>query len=78
MHELTGQLYQHCFSNRFTGQIVKTEPVRPEADSAWVETLARANQSLDRWEDDWQVLQSMPNGQLIARRGGTTRTMGNL
>ena len=74
MHELTGQLYQHCFSNRFTGQIVKTEP-RPESDGVWLESLARANQSRDRWEDGWQVLQGMSNGQFIARRGGTTRTL---
>jgi hypothetical protein len=75
MNELTGQLYQHCFSNRFSGQIVKSEEPRTENDAAWPETLARANQSRDRWEDGWQVLQSMPNGQLIARRGDTTRML---
>jgi hypothetical protein len=75
MHELTGQLYQHCFSNRFTGQILKTQPVRAEEDGAWMKSLARANQSRDRWEDGWQVLEGMSNGQLIARRGGTTRML---
>ena len=75
LSELTGQLYQHCFSNRFTGQITKSEQPRPENDAAWPETLARANQSRDRWDDGWQVLQSMPNGQLIASRGATTRML---
>ena len=75
LSELTGQLYQHCFSNRFTGQIAKSEAPRPENDAAWPETLARANQSRDRWEDGWQVQQSMPNGQLIAKRGATTRML---
>jgi hypothetical protein len=75
MNELTGQLYQHCFANRFTGQIVKSDTPRPDSDGAWSERLARANQSRDRWEDGWQVLQSMPNGQLIARRGAITRML---
>jgi hypothetical protein len=73
--ELTGQFYQHCFSNRFTSQIARSELPRPESDAEWVETLSRANQSRERWEDGWQVLHSMPNGQLVAKRGATMRML---
>src|SRR5262249_4238495 len=66
--ELTSRLYQTCFTQRFTGRIETPEQV-PENDAAWMEALSRANQSHERWEDGWQALQSMPNGQVIARRG---------
>jgi hypothetical protein len=75
MNELASHLYQHCFSNRFTGRIVASEIPRPVSNAAWSEELAGANQSRDRWEDDWQVLQTPSAGQLIARRGATTRLL---
>ena len=76
MAELTNQLYLHCFSNRFTGQIARTEPPRFEKDAAWVESLSRANHGRDRWEDGWRVMQGMPNGQVVAKRGAETRMLG--
>jgi len=76
MNELVSQLYQHCFSNRFTGEIAKSEMPRPDIDSQWVETLSRANQSRERWEDGWRVAHGMPNGQVVASRGATTRILG--
>jgi hypothetical protein len=73
--ELTGELYQHCFSRRFTGQIGRNKMAHGENDAAWVNTLSLANQSRERWEDAWQVMHSMPNGQLLAHRGGKTRML---
>jgi hypothetical protein len=73
MSELTGQLYEHCFSHRFTGQVAPSETRLPEKDSAWGQILARANQSQERWEGSWQVVHSMPNGQVLARRGVAVR-----
>lgn len=76
MSELTGQLYQHCFSNRFRAYIAHSEtPHTANNDTEWIEVLSRANRSRERWEDDWQVVQSMPNGQVMAKRGATTRTL---
>ncbi|HEY6346018.1 MAG TPA: T3SS effector HopA1 family protein [Bryobacteraceae bacterium] len=44
-------------------------------DAVWIESLSRANQSRERWEDGWQTLASMPGGQVIARRGSLTRVL---
>ncbi|HUI56548.1 MAG TPA: T3SS effector HopA1 family protein [Bryobacteraceae bacterium] len=76
MNELISQLYQHCFSNRFKGEIAKSEMPRPDIDAQWMETLSRANQSRERWEDGWKVAHGMPNGQVVAIRGATTRILG--
>jgi hypothetical protein len=75
MNELILQLYHHCFSNRFSGEPTPDEPPHPPSDPEWVESLARANLSRERWEDGWQVLQSMPNGHVAAKRGNTARTL---
>ena len=74
--EFVQQLYLHCFSNRFTGRIAAAEPPRFEPDPAWVDSLARANRGHERWEDGWLVVQGMPNGQVLARRGAETRILG--
>ncbi len=75
MSELTGYLYQHCFSNRFTGQIAHSEIPTAKIDAEEVEILARANQSRERWEDDWRVVDSARNGQVISKRGATMRML---
>ena len=75
MSELISQLYQHCFSNRFEGPIAKSDMPRFQSDAEWVEALSRANQSRERWEDAWRIVQGMPNGQVIATRGDITRML---
>jgi hypothetical protein len=75
MTELIGQLYQHSYSNRFTGQVVKTQMARPEIDAEWLETLSQANSSRERWEDGWQVAHTTPHGQAVARRGAINRIL---
>lgn len=77
MSELVSKLYEHCFSNRFAGSLPDASPRPPlEKDAAWLDRLSRANQSRERWEDGWQVLQPMSNGQLLANRGESTRLLG--
>jgi hypothetical protein len=75
MGELVGMLYQYCFCHKFTGriEIEKSEPSVPANDASWAETLARANQSRERWEDAWEVVHAMPNGHIVAKRGGIVR-----
>lgn len=75
MSELTGQLYDHCFSRRFSGQIAATETLQFENGAASIEALSRANDSRERWEDGWQVMQGMSNGQVLASRGGKVRAL---
>lgn len=75
MNELVMQLYHQCFANRFTGQAGSDELPRAASDPEWVDSLARANQSRERWEDGWQVMHDMPNGHVVAKRGKTGRTL---
>ena len=75
MNELVMQLYQHCFASRYTGQAAAYQPAPTTSDPEWVGSLARANQSRERWEDEWRILHSMPNGHVLAQRGKTTRTL---
>jgi hypothetical protein len=75
MNELVLQLYHRCFSNRFLGPSSPEEPPHTASDPQYVESLARANQGGERWEDEWRVLHSMPNGQVVAKRGNTVRTL---
>ena len=74
MNELVIQLYQRCFANRFDGQSAP-EPPRASNDPEWVESLSRANQSRERWEDGWQILHGLPNGHVVAKRGDVARTL---
>ncbi|HEX3683457.1 MAG TPA: T3SS effector HopA1 family protein [Bryobacteraceae bacterium] len=75
MSELTSQLYDHCFSKCFSGQIAATEVPQFESGAAQLEALSGANESRERWEDGWQVIQGMPNGQVLASRGGKMRAL---
>ena len=75
MNELVMQLYQHCFARRWDGQAAPDQPAPTGSDPEWVGSLARANQSRERWEDEWRILHSMPNGHVVAQRGKTTRTL---
>ena len=75
MTKLTSQLYDHCFSKRFSGQSAETEVPGFESGAAWLEALSRANESRERWEDGWQVTQGMANGQVLAARGGKMRAL---
>ena len=75
MNELVMQLYQHCFTSRYTGQTAANQPAPTASDHEFVGALARANQSSERWEDEWRILHSMPNGHVVAQRGKTTRTL---
>jgi len=75
MKELTSWLYQHCYSTRFNGDIEADDLPSTPLDVQLGNALTRANQSQERWEDGWGALQSMPNGQIIARKGALTRML---
>lgn len=75
MNELTSWIYQHCYSTRFNGRIENDELPSTPVDVHLLNALTRANQSQERWEDGWRALQSMPNGQIIARKGTLTRML---
>ena len=75
MNELVMQLYQRCFASRYAAETVPNPPAPTASDPEWVESLARANQSRERWEDEWRILHTVPSGGVVAQRGGTSRTL---
>ena len=75
MNELVMQLYQHCFTSRWAGRAAPYQPPPTASDAEWVESLARANRSSERWEDEWRIQHTMPNGGVVAQRGRTSRTL---
>jgi hypothetical protein len=75
LSELVGQLYQHCYTNRFSGTLNQPELPGQALDTEWLEQLSGANQSKARFEDGWHMQFGMPNGQVIAQRGALTRML---
>jgi hypothetical protein len=47
----------------------------PTADPKFVEDLAAANGSRERWDAGWQTQQILPNGQTVILKGAMTRTV---
>ncbi|HXT23090.1 MAG TPA: T3SS effector HopA1 family protein [Thermoanaerobaculia bacterium] len=46
-----------------------SRPEPPASAASILEQLSAANAGRDRWEGGWSVVQAMPNGQLMARKG---------
>lgn len=72
--QLQQQLYQYCFTQRFTGQL-PAEPTVPAQDDNLLQELSAANTSRERWEAGWQIYQVLPSGQVWAHRYGLTRML---
>jgi hypothetical protein len=75
LNELVGQLYQHCYSSRFTGTLTQPDLPGQALDTEWFERLSSANLSKSRFEDGWHMQFGMPSGQVIAQRGALTRML---
>lgn len=73
MNELVSMLYQHSYSTPFNGKFETANHIPIAPDPTLVDALTRANQSRERWEDGWTALQSMPTGQIVARKGTSIR-----
>lgn len=71
-------LYYHVYSRPFTGRLAAADESAREdgaADPGFAARLAAANASRDRWEDGWQIAQLLPHGQVLARRGTSSRAL---
>jgi hypothetical protein len=68
-------LYAEAYCRRLEG--AAPEPVAADAgaDPAFVDALARANASRERWEDGWVVQQPAPDGTVVAWKHGRTRSV---
>jgi len=71
-------LYYHVYSRPFTGRLAEAVPAAREdraPDAGLAARLAAANGSRDRWEQGWRITQVLPGGQVLAQRGGASRTL---
>lgn len=71
---LQNALYGNCYTRRFQGSLEETTANMSEDAASWLEALSAANMSKDRWEEDWQVQQFLPNGQIYGQKLGLVRT----
>ncbi len=70
--QLEQQLYQHCYTQKFTGKLLAESTV-PAQDDTLLQELSEANSTRERWEGGWQIYQVLPAGQYLAYRYGLTR-----
>lgn len=70
--QLQQTLYLHCYSQRFCGHLVALPSV---SDDDLVSELANVNSSRERWLLGWQIMQTLPSGQVMAGKNGLTRTL---
>jgi hypothetical protein len=71
-------LYRHVYCRPFSGRLAATrEAARADQvpDTGLAGRLAAANTTRDRWEHGWSITQVLPGGQVLARRGGASRTL---
>ena len=70
---LAGDLYNYCFTRRFRGEL-RDEPIQPPGPGDdLTPALSAANASRERWDAGWQVVQTFPTGQVLARKGTIDR-----
>lgn len=70
---LQWQLYQYCFTQRFTQPLAGVKPLPAQTDDL-VQELAAANASRERWEAGWQVHHVLSSGGILACRFNLART----
>lgn len=71
--QLQQWLYQRCYVRRLADG--PPPAIQPQADPAFLQALAAANASHERWDRGWLLAQMLPNGQVVAQRGGLTRVL---
>lgn len=67
-------LYQHCYSRHFDGGLRDEQPLNVQGVDL-TPALSEANQTRERWDAGWQVYQIMPTGQVMAQKGGRSRSL---
>ncbi|MBR0871317.1 hypothetical protein JQ633_13195 [Bradyrhizobium tropiciagri] len=70
--QLQSLLYEHCYCRRFDGAAAGRSAAPPAGDDL-APALSAANSSRERWDAGWQLLQTLPNGQIVAVKGAMTR-----
>ena len=67
-------LYQYCYCRAFDGAL-RDEPRAQVHGLDLTPALSEANASRERWDAGWQVYQILPSGQVLASKGGRTRSL---
>jgi hypothetical protein len=65
-------LYQYCYCRHFAGEATDS-PATRSSGSGLIEAISAANTSRERWDAGWQLMQTLPSGQIVAVKGAMTR-----
>ncbi len=63
--------YEQCYCRQFTGKYY--QPIIADAGNnvqAFQAALSQANQTMERWDNDWTIEQILPGGQYLANKNG--------
>jgi hypothetical protein len=71
--------YGYCYCRHFAGVPAALPDTAPPGEglqaSELIQALSAANTSQDHWSAGWQLMQTLPNGQIVAVKGSMTRTV---
>lgn len=70
---LQNALYATCYTRPFNGTVEPSSAMLSHVDPEWINMVSAANTSQERWEEGWQVQQSLPSGEVYARKGAVQR-----
>jgi hypothetical protein len=77
--QLQNLFYEHCYCRRFKGEAADTPAARADTPAAQpsgqglIEAISAANTSREHWDAGWQLMQTLPSGQIVAVKGAMTR-----
>ncbi len=62
--------YEQCYCRNFSGQYYQSAVDAGNNVQAFQVALSQANETLERWDNDWIIEQIVPGGQYLAKKNG--------
>lgn len=62
--------YEQCYCRRFSGQYYQSPVDVANNIQDFQAALSQANETLERWDNDWIIEQTLPGGQYLAKKNG--------
>ena len=62
--------YEQCYCRKFSGQYYQSSVDAGNNVQAFQVALSQANETVERWDNDWIIEQILPGGQYLAKKYG--------
>lgn len=70
--QLQHLFYEYCYCRHFAGEATDS-PAARSSGPGLIEAISAANTSREHWDAGWQLMQTLPSGQIVAVKGAMTR-----